>query len=368
MARLRDLPAAIRDMGFIPFAKKVWFEIGDDNLWTWASALAYSWLFAIFPFFLVLLSLIPMLKYEWRVEAKDQINNAINQLPHDAKMTVSRYIEPKLDRLIFEKSPSITIIWIVGLGVTLWAASGGMAMTMSAMDRCYDVERARPFYKQRPLAIGLTLIVATFIIVVVVLIPIGTMVTNYLTQGTERLLVQATKIGKPAESHETPNDIKEQTQKTMPATTQAAVAVASEMVEQPGKFAVWIVLWQVARYGLALLLIFWVVALIYHFGPNVRQRFRILTPGAVFTVAMWVILGAAFRVYVDRWGKYGETYGAVGGVIILLFLFYMDALILLVGAEINSEVDCALRAASCEREKPPAPAETLNTEPATETP
>jgi membrane protein len=368
MARLRDLPRAIRGMGFFPFCKKVWHEISDDNLWTWASALAYSWLFAIFPFFLVLLTLIPTLPVKWRQEAKAQINNAINQLPHDAKVTVSQYIEPKLDKLIFDRPPAVTVIWIVGLAVTLWAASGGMAMTMSAMDRCYDVERARPFYKQRPLAVGLTLIVASLIIVVVVLIPVGTMVTNYLTQGTERLLVQATKIGKPADPRETPKQIREQTQTTMPATTQAAVAVAAEMVEKPGRFAVWIVLWQVARYGLALLLIFWVVALIYHFGPNVRQRFRIVTPGAVFTVAMWILLGVAFRAYVDRWGKYGETYGAVGGVIILLFLFYLDALILLIGAEINSEVDCVLRDEACEREKPPEPAETVDTRPATETP
>src|SRR5688572_28702687 len=87
MPRLRDLPRATQAMGWGAFLKKVYVEIDDDNLWTWASALAYSWLFAIFPFFLVLLSLIPTLKYEWRVEAKNQINNAINQLPHDAKIT-----------------------------------------------------------------------------------------------------------------------------------------------------------------------------------------------------------------------------------------------------------------------------------------
>src|SRR4051812_6692286 len=101
MARLRDLPTAIRQMGFIPFCRKLWFEIGDDNLWTWGSALAYWWLFAIFPFFLVLLSLIPMLKYEWRVEAKNEINHAIETLPHDAKITIEKYIQPKLDRLMF---------------------------------------------------------------------------------------------------------------------------------------------------------------------------------------------------------------------------------------------------------------------------
>src|SRR4051812_24350662 len=151
MPELRDATIVIRRMGFLSFWKKVWFEIGDDNLFTWASALAYSWLFAIFPFFLVLLSMIPLLKEDWRRAAKDQINDAIGQLPHDAKMTVQTYVSPKLEALIFpdKRAHSITSLLSVGLLVTLWAASGGMAMTMAAMDRCYDVERMRPFYKQR---------------------------------------------------------------------------------------------------------------------------------------------------------------------------------------------------------------------------
>ena len=62
MAELRDVPVVIRHLGLWRYCKKVWFEIGDDNLFTWASALAYSWLFAVFPFFLVLLSLIPLLR------------------------------------------------------------------------------------------------------------------------------------------------------------------------------------------------------------------------------------------------------------------------------------------------------------------
>src|SRR3954463_5685260 len=97
MPALRDLPRVVRSVGPVAFAKKLWFEIGDDNLFTWASALAYSWLFAIFPFFLALLSLIPLLKYEWRVSAKDQISEAINQLPHEAKVTLDTYIKPRLD-------------------------------------------------------------------------------------------------------------------------------------------------------------------------------------------------------------------------------------------------------------------------------
>src|SRR5438045_9599033 len=114
MAELRDLPKVLRTMGVWPFLKKVWFEIGDDNLFTWASALAYSWLFAIFPFFLVLLSLIPLLRPEWKLEASNQINNALHQLPRDAEVTLRQYVKPKLDQLLFEPPKGITGIWSLG--------------------------------------------------------------------------------------------------------------------------------------------------------------------------------------------------------------------------------------------------------------
>lgn len=365
MAEIRDIRPVLRSVGLIGFIRRVWAEISDDNLFTWASALAYSWLFAVFPFFLVLLSLIPLLKYEWRVEAKEQINLAIQQLPHEAKVTIIQYIEPRVNALMFmESRRSITSLLSFGLLVTVWAASGGMAMTMAAMDRCYDVARSRPYYKQRPLAVGLTLMVATLILAVVVLIPVGTLVTRYLTSGTERLLV-ATRLSKPVTPGQTPREAAA----TLPATTQDAGApIASEVAARPGWFRFWIVLWQFGRYLLSVMFLFWLCALVYHFGPNVKQRFRVFTPGAVFTVTAWVALGFGLRLYIDRFGKYGEMYGAVGGVVILLFLFYLDALVLLVGAEINSEVDCAVRAAACEREKPPPPAELAETEPAPQTP
>jgi membrane protein len=114
-------------------------------------------------------------------------------------------------------------------------------------------------------------------------------------------------------------------------------------VARPSQFRLWLVLWQVTRYGLALLLLLAIVAVIYHFGPNIRQRWRFVTPGSVFTVGVWLLLGVAFRIYVDHFGRYGEMYGAVGGVIVLLFFFYLDALVLLVGAEINSEIDSIAR-------------------------
>ena len=123
MAELRDVPKVLRSMGPWPLAKKVWFEIGDDNLFTWASALAYSWLFAVFPFFLVLLSLIPLLRPEWKQEAKNQIDAVIIQLPHEAQLTIAEYVEPKLNRLLYEPPASIRSILSIGLLVGIISAS-----------------------------------------------------------------------------------------------------------------------------------------------------------------------------------------------------------------------------------------------------
>src|SRR5687767_11930170 len=146
MAALRELPIVVRRVGLVRFVRKIWFEVSDDNMFTWASALAYSWLFAVFPFLLVLLALIPTLPTQWRIETKNQIDFAVAQLPRDARITVKQYVDPKINALLFEKPVALTGIWSFGLLITLFAASGGVAMTMSAMDRAYDVQRARPFY------------------------------------------------------------------------------------------------------------------------------------------------------------------------------------------------------------------------------
>ncbi len=312
MARLRDVPTVFRTMGFFAFLRKVYFEINDDNLYTWAASLAYSWLFAIFPFFLFLLTLIPLLKPAWKQEAINRINEAVNTFPHETQVTLHTYVDPRLHELLYKPPPALTGILSLGLLITIWAASGGLNTTIAAMDKCYDVDKPRPFYKQRPLAIGLTLVVATMILLVIVLIPIGTLITRELTSDAQSVLGSL------------PRD----------ATSWLG--------------PVWIFLWQIFRYAVGLLLMLWIVAIVYHFGPAIKRKWRIVTPGSVFTVAMWILLGLVFRIYVDKYGKYNQTYGAVGGIAVLLLLFYLDALVLLIGAEINSEIDNAM-----ERLKPP---------------
>jgi membrane protein len=287
MASLREFIPAVRSIGPLKFVITICKEISKDQLASQAAAVAYAWLFAIFPFLLFLLTLFAYIPQRHMVKPYEEISSTINKvMAKDAAQTVLG----NLREVMHEPRSGLLSI---GLIVTLWIASGGMSMTMSALDTAYDSTKINPFYKQRPVAILLTIIVMVLIAIVLILLPIGTAIEDWL------------------------------------ASTQLI----------PGR-----VLWLLtfARYLLAILLMLSILALLYTFGTRVRHRFSFLTPGAIFTVLVWVILGESFRFYVDRFGRYQKTYGAVGGVTILLLFFYLDALVLLIGAEINNLVNHAV--------------------------
>jgi len=102
-----------------------------------------------------------------------------------------------------------------------------------------------------------------------------------------------------------------------------------------------VILFDLSRYLLSALFLLTVLAMFYHKGPSVKHRFRFLTPGSVFCLIAWILLGSVLRIYMNKMGErgYDRTYGALGGVAMLLLLFYVDALVMLIGAEINSEID-----------------------------
>jgi membrane protein len=290
MARLTDIPRVFAAVGVFPFLKRVYSQFVEDNLLTWASALAYSWLFAVFPFMLFLVSLLPYLPPSTKAVFKSEMEQFVYQLPKEAADTVWNNVGPRLEDKLDRPRGWVTL---VGLGLALWAASSGMATTMAALDKCYELEAGRPFYKQRPIAVLLTVIVAALILAVVVLLPVGTFVRTWLINHK---LATESGIG-------------------------------------------WVVLFDIVRWLLALVFMVLALTLIYHFGPSVKHHFNWLTPGAAFCLVVWVVLGLTFKAYVEKFGKYDQTYGTVGGVAVLLLFFYVDALVLLLGAEINSEID-----------------------------
>ena len=266
------------------FAKKVWAEVTKDDVFTWGSALAYAWIFAIFPFMIFLLTLAPYMPGNM----KDQAMKAVNDVAWSSVGgdTGQKIVDSVNEVMSKQKGGLLSI----GLILALWGASGGMTMTMNALDKAYYVQTSRSFIKQRLIAIGLTVATAVLILAVLFLLPIGTGIISYLTKHGH--------------------------------------------LSWAGK---WLI--NGVRYIVALGLLFAIVAMIYYFGPSLKQKFQAITPGAIFTVVVWILGGVGFAFYVTHFGNFNATYGALGAAIIMLLFFYINAVVLLIGAEVNSVLD-----------------------------
>ena len=187
-----------------------------------------------------------------------------------------------------------------GVAAALWSSSAAMVAIISALNRAYDVEDGRPWWKQRATAILLTLGVALFLLVSFALVVVGPQMAEYV----------AGRFG---------------------------LGAAVEWT------------WKIAQWPLVFLLVATGIGLIYHFAPDVDQDYALLTPGSVLATVLWLAGSLGFRLYVVNFGSYNETYGAIGGVIVLMLWFYLTGLVIIVGAEMNAEIEAASPHAADER-------------------
>jgi len=183
-----------------------------------------------------------------------------------------------------EKSPGLLSF---GILFTLWSASGAFAALINALNRAYDVQETRPFWKVRGIAILMTLGLSVLILVGVLLLVVG--------EPIGRAVADVFGLG--------------------------------ELFE---------LVWNIARWPVALFFMVFTVALIYYFAPDVEQPFRWITPGGLIGVLLWVLASAAFSFYVNNFGSYNKTYGSIGVVIVLLLYLYISSLTILFGAELNA--------------------------------
>lgn len=300
MASLSDVVPVIREVGVWGFLKRVWKETQDDHAFVYASALSYSWLFAFFPMLVFLLSLIPFLPADSRLAGQDFLFSAIRQNfpPQTAEYIVNN---PRLQQLLDTTlNNRRTAILSISFVIALWAASNGIGAIMIALDRCYEIQHGRPFYLSKPLSLLLTLVLTVLVLLVMVLIPIGTFVRDRL--------------------------------------------VAADYVIPFTEIAVstwWVWMYDVARHAIGFVAGYLALTLIYNICPSVRMKWRLFSPGALFCFAAWLVIGLSFRMYLNATGgtSYAQTFGPAAGLALLLLVFYLYAAVLLIGAEINSEVD-----------------------------
>jgi membrane protein len=183
------------------------------------------------------------------------------------------------------------VLLVVGLAAALWSASGYVGAFMRASNSIYEVEEGRPFWKLRPVQIAIT-------IVMVILLAIGAV----------------------------------------------AVVLTGPLAEEVGNViglgSAAVTAWDIAKWPVLVLLVSLMLSVLYWAAPNVKQPgFRWLTPGGVVAVVIWIIASAAFAFYVANFGSYNETYGSIGGVIVFLIWLWISNLAVLLGAELNAELE-----------------------------
>lgn len=253
-------------------------EIQNDNVSNGAAALAYYWMFAIFPAAIFLLSLLPYLPIPNLEQAiMDMLGQA---MPGEA----AGLLRTTVENVTSTRSGGLLSFGILG---TIWAGSAGLYAVMQQLNITYDVKEERPFWKARGTSILLMLLFALLVIGAFGLIVFGGVLQD---------------------------------------------ALASRVGDSPILLAAfagfrWLVI-------LGLLLLGFAVT--YYFGPNVQQRFSFITPGSVAGVVIIVIAALGFRIYVENFASFDKTYGSLGAVIVLLFWLYITGLVLLLGAEINA--------------------------------
>ena len=267
---------------FLQTMKRAVKEFSEDDMMTYAAAMSYAVFFSLFPFIIFLLALLGFLGLQQVFDFLLQQSSAV--LPSNAQQTISNIV----GQIRRQASGGIMSFGVI---LALWSASSAVRMTMHALNVAYDVED-RPGWKKFPLSIVYALVLAVLLIVSAGLLFFGPQIV---------------------------------------APVFRAVGLSSIV-------SLLTTLWAWLRIPVAVLLLMLAVALIYYLFPKVSGHpFRFVTPGAVIAVIVWILASLGFSYYIANFANYSATYGALASVIVLLLYFYISSLILLFGAEINSE-------------------------------
>jgi membrane protein len=256
-------------------------EMAADNVDIIAGGLALYALLAVFPALAAAVSIYGLFASPGDIAGHLQQVAAV--LPEDA----TNILQQQLTKLSEHPQDTLSFGVIVGIVLALWSARKGMVALMTATNVAYDEEENRGFFKQLFVSLAFTVGAVIGFLTVLLLGVAVPLALAFLPLGP-----------------------------------------AAEIVLLVSR---WILLFAVATLGLAV---------IYRFAPDrSRAQWRWITPGSLIAATLWLLGSALFALYARNWGSYGETYGALGGVIVLLMWFYLSGYIIILGAEINAEME-----------------------------
>jgi membrane protein len=282
-ARAPDGPTDLPVRSWGGALKRTVREFREDNLTDWAAALTYYSILAIFP---ALLALVSVLGLMGSSTTQSLIDNLRQVSPGPAKDIVTSALQN-----LQANRGAAGVIFVVGVAGALWSASGYVAAFMRASNDIYDVGEGRPVWKTLPTR------VLTTVVLLIMLAAVAIAVT--FTGGLAKQAGNVLGAG--------------------------STAVAA---------------WDVAKWPVILVVVMTMFAILYWAAPNVKHpRFRWITPGSVAGVLLWIAASAGFAFYVANFATYNKTYGALGGVIVFLVWLWISNIAVLLGAELNAEVE-----------------------------
>ncbi|HEY1527061.1 MAG TPA: YihY/virulence factor BrkB family protein [Candidatus Angelobacter sp.] len=283
---LKERTSAWKLGGLTPWQllKRVYHEIVDDEVLTRSAALAYYFVSALFPMIFFLMAMLGLFSQSHDLQSS-LLNYTARFMPADAYRLVQKTLQE-----ITNSSTGLKLAF--GLVLAVWSGAGGVVSIMDALNRCYHVKDSRPFWKQRLIALALTVAIAALTIVALAIVLYGGDVADFV----------GAHVG---------------------LTTVAVVA------------------WHIAQWPIALLFVVISFALLYFWGPDTKQQWQWITPGSLVGVLAWIGASLLFRVYLHFFDSYSKTYGSLGAVIVLLLWLYISGLAIMVGGEINSEIENA---------------------------
>jgi membrane protein len=266
--------------------RRVYKETMEDDVFGRAAQLSYYFLLALFPLLLLLTSVLGVVAGDNGEMRRDLFNYLAAVLPPSAFDVVSEGVNTAI-----EQSGGGKISF--GVLATLWAASNGMGAISQTLNITYDVEETRPWWKARLTAVLLTLALGALIITALVLVLYG--------HDLGEWVARAFGLG--------------------------------------GAFEI---AWKVIQWPIVFAFIAFAFALIYYFAPDLKDAsWKWITPGAVLGVVLWLLVSFGFKLYLSYFNSYSATYGTLGAVIILMLWFYFTGAAILIGGEINSEIEHA---------------------------
>lgn len=257
-------------------------ETSADNVLGLAAQLAYYFLLALVPaivFVVALTSFFP----------PQLIDNMMRSLASVAPPDVLGIIQEQIDSL---RGGEHTGVLTFGLLFALWSSSAAVVSVTDALNKAYDIEEGRPWWKVRLTAIGLTIGLALFILIAFTLIMFGP-------------------------------------------------TLADTIASRVGLGSAFATTWKIVQWPVVFVLIVVAIALLNYFAPDAEQDWTWITPGAVLATVLWLVASLGFKVYLANFADYNATYGSLGGVIILMLWFYITGIAILVGAEMNAEIEHA---------------------------